>query len=85
MDQHQDKYRAVPEAMKTEGVRFDNSVGLGRALRVVTLARLCGDADFRAVVAEQEASASGWHEEDRQTIPGSRRVFRCDQEMALFA
>ena len=67
MDQHQDKF-ALYEAMKTKGDRFDNSVGVGRAMRVVTLARLCGDADFRAVVAEQEASASDWHEEDRQTF-----------------
>jgi hypothetical protein len=67
MDRHQDKF-AVYEAMKTDGARFDNSVGVGRAMRVVTLARLCGDVDFRAVVAEQDAAASGWHEEDRQTF-----------------
>jgi hypothetical protein len=37
-------------------------------MRLVTLARLCGDPDFRAVLAQQEASASAWHEEDRRRL-----------------
>jgi hypothetical protein len=65
MDQHQDKY-ALYQDMKSEGARFDISVNPGRAMRLVTLARLCGDPDFRAVLAQQEASASAWHEEDRR-------------------
>ena len=65
MDQHQDKF-ALYQAMKSEGPSFDISVDPGRAMRVVTLARLCGDPDFRVVLAQQEASASGWHEEGRR-------------------
>jgi hypothetical protein len=67
MDQHQDKY-ALYQDMRGEGARFDISVDPGRAMRLVTLARLCGDPDFRAVLAQQEASASAWHEEDRRRL-----------------
>jgi len=65
MDRHQDKF-ALYQAMKSEGARFDISVDPGRAMRLVILARLCGDPDFRAVLAHQEASASAWHEEDHR-------------------
>lgn len=67
MDQHQDKF-ALYQDMKSEGARFDISVDPGRAMRLVTLARLCGDPNFRAVVAQHEASALGWDEEDRRRL-----------------